>query len=43
MDAASPFEDLKQSGLGREMGSYVLNNCTEVKSVWLNLNYRERT
>ncbi|NPC93081.1 aldehyde dehydrogenase family protein [Bacillus sp. WMMC1349] len=36
-DAASPFGGYKQSGLGREMGSYALNNYTEVKSVWLNL------
>ncbi|MBJ8051073.1 MULTISPECIES: aldehyde dehydrogenase DhaS [Bacillus] len=37
-DAASPFGGFKQSGLGREMGSYALNNYTEVKSVWINLN-----
>ncbi|WP_369903184.1 aldehyde dehydrogenase family protein [Bacillus manliponensis] len=37
-DAASPFGGYKQSGLGREMGSYALNNYTEVKSVWINLN-----
>ncbi|MFD3449885.1 aldehyde dehydrogenase family protein [Microbacteriaceae bacterium 4G12] len=37
-DAASPFGGYKQSGLGREMGSYALNNYTEVKSVWVNLN-----
>ncbi|PGB52467.1 aldehyde dehydrogenase DhaS [Bacillus anthracis] len=37
-DAASPFGGFKQSGLGREMGSYALNNYTEVKSFWLNLN-----
>lgn len=37
-DAASPFGGFKQSGLGREMGSYALNNYTEVKSVWVNLN-----
>jgi aldehyde dehydrogenase (NAD+) len=36
-DAASPFGGYKQSGLGREMGSYALNNYTEVKSVWVNL------
>ena len=40
-DAASPFGGFKQSGLGREMGSYALNNYTEVKSVWLNLNEKE--
>ena len=33
----SPFGGFKQSGLGREMGSYALNNYTEVKSVWLKL------
>lgn len=37
-DAASPFGGFKQSGMGREMGSYALNNYTEVKSVWINLN-----
>lgn len=37
-DAASPFGGFKQSGIGREMGSYALENYTEVKSVWINLN-----
>ncbi|UOY93194.1 aldehyde dehydrogenase family protein [Ectobacillus sp. JY-23] len=37
-DAASPFGGYKQSGLGREMGSYALQNYTEVKSVWVNMN-----
>lgn len=37
-DAASPFGGYKQSGIGREMGSYALNNYTEVKSVWVRLN-----
>lgn len=36
-NAASPFGGYKQSGFGREMGSYALNNYTEVKSVWINL------
>ncbi len=36
-DAASPFGGFKESGSGREMGSYALNNYTEVKSVWINL------
>lgn len=36
-DAASPFGGFKQSGIGREMGSYALNNYTEVKSVWVAL------
>ncbi|GER71089.1 putative aldehyde dehydrogenase DhaS [Weizmannia acidilactici] len=34
-DAASPFGGYKQSGIGREMGSYALENYTEVKSVWI--------
>ncbi|WP_075981692.1 aldehyde dehydrogenase family protein [Bacillus massilinigeriensis] len=37
-DAASPFGGYKQSGIGREMGSYALNNYTEVKSVWIATN-----
>lgn len=36
-DAASPFGGYKQSGIGREMGSYALNNYTEVKSVWISV------
>ena len=36
-DAASPFGGYKQSGMGREMGSYALNNYTEVKSVWIGM------
>jgi len=36
-DAASPFGGYKQSGIGREMGSYALNNYSEVKSVWVSL------
>ncbi|WP_100403848.1 aldehyde dehydrogenase family protein [Bacillus sp. FJAT-42315] len=37
-DAAAPFGGYKQSGLGREMGSYALDNFTEVKSVWVNMD-----
>ncbi|MBC1286350.1 aldehyde dehydrogenase family protein [Listeria booriae] len=37
-DAASPFGGYKESGIGREMGSYALNNYTEVKSIWVNLD-----
>ncbi|HLT54908.1 MAG TPA: aldehyde dehydrogenase family protein [Bacillota bacterium] len=37
-DPAVPFGGYKQSGFGREMGSYALENYTEVKSVWVNLN-----
>jgi len=36
-DAASPFGGYKQSGIGREMGSYALELYTEVKSVWVNI------
>ncbi|GEK59928.1 betaine-aldehyde dehydrogenase [Marinococcus halophilus] len=36
-DPATPFGGFKASGFGREMGSYALNNYTEVKSVWINL------
>ncbi|MBM7715698.1 acyl-CoA reductase-like NAD-dependent aldehyde dehydrogenase [Bacillus thermophilus] len=36
-NAAVPFGGYKQSGIGREMGSYALENYTEVKSVWINL------
>jgi len=34
---ASPFGGFKQSGVGREMGSYALQNYTEVKSIWVTL------
>lgn len=37
-DAAAPFGGFKQSGLGREMGSYALDNYTEVKTVWVNMD-----
>jgi aldehyde dehydrogenase (NAD+) len=37
-DAASPFGGYKQSGIGREMGSYALEMYTQVKSVWVNLD-----
>ncbi|MGM0852396.1 MAG: aldehyde dehydrogenase family protein [Bacillota bacterium] len=37
-NAAAPFGGYKQSGFGREMGSYALDNYTEVKSVWVNLD-----
>jgi len=37
-DPASPFGGYKQSGFGREMGSYALDNYTEVKSVWIDMN-----
>lgn len=37
-DPASPFGGYKESGFGREMGSYALENYTEVKSVWIDLD-----
>lgn len=36
-DAAAPFGGYKQSGIGREMGSYALDNYTEVKCVWVKI------
>lgn len=38
LDATSPWGGYKESGVGREMGSYALHHYTEVKSVWVNLN-----
>ncbi|GAA0429328.1 aldehyde dehydrogenase DhaS [Lentibacillus halophilus] len=38
IDPASPFGGYKQSGFGREMGSYALQNYTEVKNVWINMD-----
>lgn len=35
---AIPFGGYKQSGFGREMGSYALENYTEVKAVWMDLS-----
>ena len=32
-DAAAPFGGFKDSGIGRELGEYALNNYTEVKTV----------
>ncbi|MCA9771351.1 MAG: aldehyde dehydrogenase family protein, partial [Myxococcales bacterium] len=37
-DSASPFGGFKQSGYGREMGSYALELYTSVKSVWVDLS-----
>jgi phenylacetaldehyde dehydrogenase len=36
-DAALPFGGYKQSGWGREMGSEVLNNYLETKSVCMSI------
>lgn len=36
-DAATPFGGFKQSGIGRELGEYGLNNYLETKSVVINI------
>jgi aldehyde dehydrogenase (NAD+) len=36
-DAAAPFGGFKMSGIGRELGEYALQNYTEVKTVYVNL------
>jgi aldehyde dehydrogenase (NAD+) len=36
-DAAAPFGGFKQSGLGRELGEYGLQNYIEVKTVTVQL------
>ncbi|MGD1912406.1 MAG: aldehyde dehydrogenase family protein [Rivularia sp. (in: cyanobacteria)] len=36
-DAAAPFGGFKQSGMGRELGEYCLENYTEVKTVTVKL------
>jgi aldehyde dehydrogenase (NAD+) len=36
-DSASPFGGYKQSGFGRDLGSYALDQYTNVKSVWVAL------
>jgi len=36
-DAATPFGGFKQSGIGRELGEYGLQNYLEVKSVVINI------
>jgi len=37
-DAALPFGGFKISGIGRELGSYGLDNYTEVKTVIVNID-----
>ncbi|HWQ52864.1 MAG TPA: aldehyde dehydrogenase family protein [Bryobacteraceae bacterium] len=37
VDATSPFGGYKQSGYGRDLGSYALDQYTNVKSVWVRL------
>ncbi len=34
-DSASPFGGYKQSGFGRDLGGYALEQYTQVKSVWI--------
>jgi aldehyde dehydrogenase (NAD+) len=36
-DTASPFGGYKQSGFGRDLGQYALDQYTNVKSVWVAL------
>jgi acyl-CoA reductase-like NAD-dependent aldehyde dehydrogenase len=36
-DSASPFGGYKQSGFGRDLGAYALEQYTNVKSVWIGL------
>jgi aldehyde dehydrogenase (NAD+) len=36
-DSGSPFGGYKQSGFGRDLGSYALDQYTNVKSVWVAL------
>ena len=36
-DTASPFGGYKQSGFGRDLGSYALEQYTSIKSVWVAL------
>ena len=42
MGHTMPFGGVKQSGLGREMGSDALNEYTEVKSVWIDTGNKVR-
>jgi acyl-CoA reductase-like NAD-dependent aldehyde dehydrogenase len=37
-DSASPFGGYKQSGFGRDLGGYALEQYTQVKSVWIALD-----
>jgi aldehyde dehydrogenase (NAD+) len=34
-DSGTPFGGYKQSGFGRDLGSYALEQYTSVKSVWI--------
>ena len=37
-DSASPFGGYKQSGFGRDLGAYALDQYTNIKSVWVALS-----
>ncbi len=37
-DAASPFGGFKQSGFGRELGTYAIELYSQIKSVWVSLD-----
>ena len=36
-DTATPFGGYKQSGFGRDLGAYALDQYTNVKSIWVAL------
>jgi len=36
-DAAAPFDGFRQSGIGRELGAYGLQQYTEIKTVTIKL------
>jgi acyl-CoA reductase-like NAD-dependent aldehyde dehydrogenase len=38
VDAAAPWGGFKQSGYGREKGQYAIEEYTQAKSVWVDLN-----
>lgn len=38
VDAASPWGGYKQSGYGREKGQYAIEEYTQLKSIWVDLN-----
>jgi len=40
LNANVPFGGFKQSGIGRELGEYALNNYTNVKAVHVNLGHK---
>jgi acyl-CoA reductase-like NAD-dependent aldehyde dehydrogenase len=38
-DTAAPFGGYKQSGFGREMSAHALEHYTQIKSVWVDMNF----